>query len=70
MHNLFLTNEMIEFIEHRWTKNPVCPHCGCEQNNDLNFGAATIHIDVECASCENDFRVWEEIDYSFSTERL
>ena len=70
MHNLFLMNEMINYFEHKWTENVICPHCGEEQGKSFIFKTTTPHIDSECKNCEKDFRVWEEIDYSFSTERL
>jgi len=70
MHNLYLLNEMIEFIEHRWSKDPICPHCGHEQKKSFIFKATTPHLDSDCDNCRKEFRLWEEIDCSYSTEKL
>ena len=58
-------------IETRWTDNPVCPHCGDEQD-DWWDGLTEKKNDgdswqTECGNCEKEFTVTMNASYSFCT---
>jgi uncharacterized Zn finger protein len=70
MNNIFLLNEMINYIEHTRTDDVICPSCGEKQPLNFIFKPTTTHLDLECQDCQEYFRLWEEIDETYSTEKL
>lgn len=50
-------------IDHEYTDKPVCPHCGHENGEDLwEYGEdgalykEDTPVEMECSSCEEEFR--------------
>ena len=54
-------------IENRYTHYPVCPYCGYEYKSARD----DIHHDtyLECPSCEKEYFVSLNIEYTYSTLR-
>ena len=64
---------MTDKIEHDWTDEPVCPHCGAQ---DIDWWDGTSLRDdgdfeiVECMNCGEEFRQTISVSYSFTTDKI
>ena len=55
-----------------WTDNPVCPHCGDEEEDWSEYDGLRgdgSEIETDCGSCEKPFRITMSVSYSFFTEK-
>ena len=58
-------------LDHKYTRNIVCPHCGEEEENswkrELGNGDT---VDIKCAECGTEFYAVRHIRISYSTCRI
>jgi hypothetical protein len=58
-------------IDHEWTRDPVCPHCGHKVRDawELGFGGSAegTEEDFECGNCEGIFDIERTITVSYTT---
>ena len=66
---------MAKVIDHEYTREVVCPHCGYEFRDSWELDRESgdgENIEVECPSekCGKKFRCWREITIQWSSAPL
>ena len=54
-------------IDHRYTAEIVCPHCGYEFRDSFEFDDDGI---TECYECEESFSFERQVDITYSTNKI
>lgn len=54
-------------INHEYTDEIVCPHCGYEFGDSWEFPESG---DYKCPDCDNKFKFQREIEVTYSTEKI
>jgi hypothetical protein len=58
-------------MDHHSTGNLICPYCGYEHTDSWEIQSGSEDLDnVECGSCEREFKASRYISVTYSTERL
>jgi hypothetical protein len=58
-------------IHHKYTNEPVCPHCGCAVRNPWDIDGLyeeDVVTELDCGACEKTFRSRCRTTYLFTTE--
>jgi transcription elongation factor Elf1 len=58
-------------IDHEYTKNIVCPHCGKEDNDswEVQPGEEDLGV-IECGYCGEEFIASRIIDITYCTRKI
>jgi DNA-directed RNA polymerase subunit RPC12/RpoP len=56
-------------IDHNYTDEVVCPHCGYQHSDSGEFFWDTIEPIIECAKCGREFTATQEFTVTYSTEK-
>jgi DNA-directed RNA polymerase subunit RPC12/RpoP len=55
-------------IDHEYTREPVCPHCGHKMRDAWELGSSDGEENtVECGKCDKEYVVITHISVSYST---
>lgn len=57
-------------IDHEYTREIVCPYCGCEFSDSWEYGDGEDIGEVECECCEKEFFVSRVIDITYVSKAL
>lgn len=60
-----MTDEIKFEIDHSYTDEAVCPHCGHDNGRDTDHDST--EYEEECGSCEREYRVTLEYSVHFTT---
>ncbi len=55
-------------IDHEYTDNIVCPHCGYQFSDCYEFEDQS--GEIECYKCEGDFHYEREISVTYTTTKI
>lgn len=55
----------MEEIEHEYTKEIVCPHCGEEYSDSWEYGQDS--EELECYECSGKFHYEREVEVTYTT---
>lgn len=58
----------MEEIDHEYTRNIVCPHCGYEDVDSWEYDKDD--GEIECSACDEEFVYARIIMVSYSTKKL
>jgi protein-arginine kinase activator protein McsA len=61
---------MSEDIDHEYTKEIVCPHCGYEYGDSWEYGDGEDIGELECDNCYKPFYAERIITIDYSTQKL
>jgi hypothetical protein len=53
-------------IDHRYTHEIVCPHCGHKHRDSWEYGEG----EHDCALCERPFDLTRDVSVTYSTEKI
>lgn len=54
-------------INHRFTDEVVCPHCGHEHSDSWDFFSDSNTIEIECDRCEKEFGCERDFTTTYNT---
>ena len=58
-------------IEHEYTREIVCPHCGCKHNDSYEYfsdGSSEEEVEVDC-DCGETFFAIRKVSVNYSTRK-
>lgn len=55
-------------IDHDWTDEPVCPHCGAEQRDAWEWGQDD-DGETDCGACGREFSYTRHISVNWTTRK-
>lgn len=58
----------MEDIDHEYTHDPVCPHCGYKMIEAWELPQECYQIEVDCGKCDKPYLVTQHITIKYSTE--
>jgi len=56
-------------IETDYTRWPICPYCGYEEENawELDFGDGEGEATIDCGGCEKEYIAYQNIEITYNT---
>ena len=57
-------------IDHKYTKEIVCPYCGNEHSDSYEYFYTREVIGVECVGCSKKFTAMQNVIVDYTTEKI
>jgi len=64
--------KQVDEIDHKYTENIVCPHCGYEDTDSYEWERDAIEVHnavIECEDCGKKFSCSREFEITYTTEK-
>lgn len=59
---------MTDKIDHKYTENIVCPHCGWKDHDSWEYKADS--GEIECGNCEKPFTYERHVTVEYCTSKI